>query len=202
MSKIFVFDMGNVIIGEADLYTMYIKSGAECDYNTFYNLFYKSNYSKNVYEGKINDDEFFSIIINKCKINKTIEELKRIYLICKSKVYRDTLNIINALKKEGNKVYLLSNLKEIDYRYLCSQIDIKIFNELFLSYKMGQSKPDKEIFKSVINKLGTNDFYFFDDSIDNVRTAKSEGIKSYQVTGNTIKTCFQKKLEYKIQGVD
>ena len=198
MGRIYVFDMGNVIIGEADTYKMYKMSKAECDYNTFYNLFYKSSFTKNVYEGIISDDEFFTIIKDKCGIKDSVDYLKRLYLCCKAKAYNDTLAIIRRLKEDGNMICLLSNLKKIDYEYLCSEIDIKMFNRQFLSYKMGQSKPDNVIYESVINELGTNRFYFFDDSSENVLSAQSCGIDAYQVTGNSIKECFQKKLNYRL----
>lgn len=85
------------------------------------------------------------------------------------------------------KICLLSNLKEIDYEYLKSVVDMEIFDEKFLSYEMGMIKPDKKIYNEVIKKIGTSNFYFFDDTEENVKEALNLGINAYQVTGESIK---------------
>lgn len=196
MKKIYVFDMGHVIIGEADLKRMYKESGATCDFSEFYNLFYKSGYTKMVYKGIINDNNFFKFIKDETGSCKSVNELKKLYLQCKNSVYKDTLEIIRRLKQDNNVVCLLSNLKEIDYTYLRGTIDINLFDKLFLSYRMGKIKPDEDIYKCVIETLGTNDFYFFDDTNENIETARKLGINAYQVTGNSIKNCFTRILKY------
>lgn len=193
MSNIYVFDMGNVVLKPSNLRMMYDECEIKCDYKTFKTLFYESKEAYDVYSGLIDDNTFFEIIKDKCKINKSIYELKELYLRYKGNIYEDTLNFIYKLKNSKNKICLLSNIKEIDYAYLRSVIDINLFDKTFLSYLIGYAKPDKEIFEYVIKELGTNDFNFFDDSIENVNSAKRLGINAYQTTGENIK-----KLNLKI----
>ena len=90
-------------------------------------------------------------------------------------------------------MYLLSDLKEIDYESLKEKIDINIFDKLFLSYKLGYTKRDKEIFEILINDLNINSdkIYFFDDKESNINLAKDMGINAYLVTGKNIKDKFQ-----------
>lgn len=105
----------------------------------------------------------------------------------KGGIYEDTIKLIKKLKDEGNMVCLLSNLRPVDYKYLSENIDLNLFNQLFLSYILKMSKPNKEIFEHVINVLGTNDFTFIDDSSKNIETAIEAGITNpIQSTGENI----------------
>lgn len=194
MKEIFVFDMGCVILKPAYLKGMYEEANTNCDYKEFKDLFYDSEYSQRVYDGSISDNEFFKIIKDKSKSKESIEELKMLYLKYKGEVYSSTMKIINQLREDGNMICLLSNLKEIDYAYLSSVIDMQLFDKTYLSYLMGMAKPSAKIFQAVINDLGTNQFYFFDDSLKNINMASSLGINAYNVTGENIEDYFEKNL--------
>ena len=194
MNNIYVFDMGRVILKSSNLRGMYEEMNAECDYQTFKNLFYNSEYSNLVYSGKISDNLFFGLIKLETGSKRTIDELKYLYIKYKGNIYEKTLDIIKQLKDTNNMVCLLSNLKVIDYLYLSSLIDMNLFDKVYLSYNMGCAKPSIEIYRKVINDLGTNNFYFFDDSTDNVNSALSLGINAINVTGDNIEQLFSKQL--------
>lgn len=194
MKKIYVFDMGHVILKPTNLKSMYMEACVDCDYQYFKNLFYNSRESIWVYGGFIDDDTFFRILRDKTGSKITVDELKELYLKNKGGVYEDTINIIRKLKKENNIVCLLSNLKVIDYEYLSSVVDMNMFDKVFLSYIMHMVKPENKIYEEVIKELGTNDFYFFDDTPINVQNAKGLGIDAFNVTGDDIKNCFEKRL--------
>lgn len=194
MKNIYVFDMGKVILKSSNLKKLYQEAKPTCDYQTFKNLFYNSEAATAVYSGFISDDVFFKIIREKSQSQKSVDELKKIYLESKGAVYNSTLQIIKYLKENNNLVCLLSNLKEIDYTYLSSVIDMKLFDRIFLSYLMGLAKPDKRIYKAVINELGTNNFHFFDDNEANVENAIALGIKAHVVTGDNIEKSINKIL--------
>lgn len=194
MKKIYIFDMGNVITKPTNLKKVYEQSKAKCSYSDFKKIFYDSKESVEVYKGLITDDEFFKIIIDKTNCICNSNELKSIYLKNKSGVYNETIDIIKYLKKLGNIVCLLSNLKEVDHEYLKQVMDLNLFNLKFLSYKMGMAKPDTDIYQAVIDELGTNNFYFFDDTLANVNEAKKLGIDAYQILGENISDIHIKKL--------
>ena len=92
----------------------------------------------------------------------TLEEFKNIY-VNNNKFFTDTIEIIKKLKNLGYKVYLLSNLKEIDYEKFIKHFDVSIFDEMFLSFKLDMLKPNDDIYQYVINKLNTKpeNIYFF-----------------------------------------
>ena len=80
-------------------------------------------------------------------------------------------------------------MKEIDYEKFIKHFDVSIFDEMFLSFKLGMLKPNDDIYQYVINKLNTKpeNIYFFDDNKENVDGAIRNGINAYQVTGETVK---------------
>ena len=59
------------------------------------------------------------------------------------------------------------------------------------------SKPNEDIFKYVIDVLGTNEFYFFDDTLNNIISARNLGIDAHQTTGDNIEKCL--RLIHKIK---
>lgn len=193
MSKIYVFDMGNVLTKPTNLRKVYEESESKCEYPIFKKLFYDSYEATAVYKGMISDYEFFNSLKEKTGSEKTSDELRKLYIKNKSGVYKDTIDIIKYLKDMRNTVCLLSNLKEVDYEYLSNAVDMSLFDIEFLSYEMGMAKPETDIYEKVIDRLGTSDFYFFDDTLANVEEARRLGIDAYQVDGNTISDIFVKQ---------
>ena len=190
--KIYVFDMGRVITKPARLDKMYSMADMNCELSDFKNYFYNSKEADEVYRGLITDDEFFAYIKAITDSNKSVNRLQELYNLCKGGIYLDTIQVIEELKRTGNIVCLLSNLKKIDYDYLSENIDLNLFDKLFLSYQLGMSKPHEDIFRYVINELGTNQFHFFDDSLENIMVAKKLEINAHQTTGDDIIKCLRK----------
>ena len=66
-------------------------------------------------------------------------------------LYKDTMNLINGLRKDGKKVFLLSNAqrffteKELDETGLTS-----CFDDIFISSDKGVKKPQKEFLEELI----------------------------------------------------
>ena len=59
----------------------------------------------------------------------------------------------------------------------------KIFNNIYLSYKIGMRKPNKEIFNFICNKenLDPSKTLFIDDSIQHIKGAKSIGLNTHHL---------------------
>ena len=195
MSQIYIFDMGKVILKSANMKKMHQEAQVECNLQTFNQLFYGSNKTIEVYKGIIDDIEFFRWIKEQAKSHKTPSELINLYVQSKEGVYTDTIEIIKDLKRKKQRICLLSNLKQVDYDYLKSVVNMSLFERVFLSFQMGMAKPEPEIYQAVIQELGTNQFHFFDDNEKNIIEAKKWGIDAHQVTGDSIKECFQKRLK-------
>ena len=186
--KFFVFDLGGVLSVPMVSKKLYEQIKWKVSYEEFLDKFNNSEESIKVHKGEISTKEFFEYLKRYMDDNITLEEFKNIY-VNNNKFFNDTIEIIKKLKNLGYKVYLLSNLKEIDYEKFIKHFDISIFDELFLSFKLGMLKPNDDIYQYVINKLNTKpeNIYFFDDNKENVEGAIKNGINAYQVTGETVK---------------
>lgn len=186
--KFFVFDLGGVLSVPMVSKKLYEQIKWKVSYEEFLDKFNNSEESIKVHKGEISTKEFFEYLKRYMDDNITLDEFKNIY-VNNNKFFNDTIEIIKKLKNLGYKVYLLSNLKEIDYEKFIKHFDISIFDELFLSFKLGMLKPNDDIYQYVINKLNTKpeNIYFFDDNKENVEGAIKNGINAYQVTGKTVK---------------
>ena len=186
--KYFVFDLGGVLSVPMVSKKLYEQIEWKVSYDKFLDKFNNSAESIKVHKGEISTKEFFEYLKRYMNDNITLEEFKNIY-VNNNEFFNDTIETIKKLKNLGYKVYLLSNLKEIDYEKFIKHFDISIFNELFLSFKLGMLKPNDDIYQYVINKLNTKpeNIYFFDDNKENVDGAIRNGINAYQVTGETVK---------------
>ena len=191
---IYIFDLGGVIIKSQDLKKIYDELKPKVDYDTFIDIWYNDPEVIDAHKGLKDENESFRNVLEKigCKISSINELFNIVYK--ERDYYEDTLNIINTLRNNGKKVYLLSNLRKIDFEYLKKDIDISIFDKTFLSYEMNLIKPQKEIYETVIEDLNINpnNIYFFDDNSTNIDSAIQCGIKGFCVTGDNIKEVFQK----------
>ena len=186
--KYFVFDLGGVLSVPMVSKKLYEQIKWKVSYDEFLDKFNNSEESIKVHKGEISTKEFFEYLKGYMNDNITLEEFKNIY-VNNNEFFKDTIETIKKLKNLGYKVYLLSNLKEIDYEKFIKHFDVSIFDEMFLSFKLDMIKPNDDIYKYVINKLNTKpeNIYFFDDNKDNIDGAIRNGINAYQVTGKTVK---------------
>ena len=193
--KYFVFDLGGVLSVPMVSKKLYEQIEWKVSYDEFLDKFNNSAESIKVHKGEISTKEFFDYLKGYMDDDITLEEFKNIY-VNNNKFFNDTIEIIKKLKKLGYKVYLLSNLKEIDYEKFIKHFDVSIFDEMFLSFKLGMLKPNDDIYQYVIKKLNTKpeNIYFFDDNKENVDGAIRNGINAYQVTGETVKKVVEEIL--------
>lgn len=199
--KVYVFDLGNVIVEPMNVKLLFEKLECEVSYEEFLDFFRKDKSVIAAHAGGISDDEHIKILLEFCRSNKSIDEYKEIFCgPIRNSLYSDTVEIIDMLKKLGEKVCMLSNLRKIDFKWFSTVYDINKFDELFLSFEMKINKPDKKIYQEMIKKLNVapENIYFFDDSKANVEAALECGIKAFCVTGVTIKEVLKNELGFKI----
>lgn len=194
-SNVYIFDLGGVISVPTDIHKIYYDLNAKIDFESFQKIWYDDKDVIAAHMGLMDDKIVFERILEKIKSKLNFEQLEQI-LYAKEQYYQDTLDFIYELKKKNKKIYLLSNLRAIDFKHFSETFDVSIFNSLFLSYKMKMLKPNKEIYEKVIEQCQCNpkDIYFFDDNIKNVNAAIQCGINAYQVTGDNIKKFVNSEL--------
>lgn len=101
---------------------------------------------------------------------------------------------LEQLRKDGYKVFLLSNTNAIHWEAISRNISAlegraveDYFDGVFLSYKMNLCKPDEEIFRRVLAEanLPAEETVFIDDSDANCEAAARVGIEPLLVERNS-----------------
>lgn len=194
--KHFIFDMGGVIVKPMKIEEIYNSFEWTISWEQFLYKFISSKKAILIHRGQITIKDYFNYIKQYIKKEVSYDEFMKSYIKSKQSPYEDTIEIISRLKKLGHKVYILSNLREIDFECYQKKFDTSMFDDTFLSYELNMLKPDKEIYMYALERIksASNGVYFFDDIEENVNAAKALGINSYQVTGETIKNLFNGKI--------
>lgn len=192
--KYFAFDLGGVIVKPMNLETIYKSFRWKISFEEFLQKFTSSEEAIALHKGLMTTEEYFSYLTQFITDNLSFSNFLESYKKSKQGVYENVLSLLKKLKSSGNKVYLLSNIRKLDFDIFKVNYDITLFDELFLSYDLALLKPSKEIYEYVITKLNTSpeNIYFFDDNIRNVEEANACGINAYQVTGENINDIFKK----------
>ena len=193
MEKVFVFDLGNVIVIPMNVKKLYEMLECKISYEEFMNYFKNDKSVDDIHKGLISTEEYIDKMIKFTGSNKTIDEYISIFTgPIRNGLFKDTVEIIDKLKKNNQKICMLSNLRKLDFEWFKTRYDINNFDKLYLSYEMHLVKPNKDIYEEMIKDLKTEveNIYFFDDNQDNVNTAKELGINAYRVTGDSIKNVF------------
>lgn len=115
-----------------------------------------------------------------------------IYLLPNNLTRITTINsqgekIVKKCIKEGHEVYILSNWDKESIDTIsckCSRL-FNLFPEenIYISGRLGIAKPDEEIFRKVIKDDDPKEFYFMDDSEENIQAAKKAGMNVIHYKG-------------------
>lgn len=138
--------------------------------------------------GKISTEEFIDFYVSKfsyLKENQVIEAWN--YILKDFPKYR--LEFIQQLAKEQDyKLILLSNTNDMHIDFIKDNVsfyeDFKnCFDQFYLSQEIHLRKPNRDIFDYVLdnNNLKPEQCFFVDDTKDNTDTAKSLGIKVWNI---------------------
>lgn len=91
----------------------------------------------------------------------------------------DTISYLKELKRQGNAIYLLSNIGEESHAYLQAKYGFfDLVDGMVLSYEERLLKPDVRIYQRLLEKynLQAKECMFFDDKKENIATAKTLGM--------------------------
>ena len=101
--------------------------------------------------------------------------------------YEYTKPLLKKLKKDGYKLYYLSNWSKWHFEKMVDRkvIDfLDLFDGGIVSYQVNMTKPDPAIYKELIKKYDIipSDALFIDDRYENVMAAELLGIKGLVLT--------------------
>lgn len=131
--------------------------------------------------GEIGSGEFVSGLRDRLGLDFEDEEFQRIWVSC----WREDMPGINELLDEAPEDLCLAVLSNTNPMHMDNFLEtrpvLKKFHRLFLSYEMGLSKPEKEIYLRVLDelKVSPGEVVFFDDKPENVEGALSAGMQAH-----------------------
>jgi HAD superfamily hydrolase (TIGR01509 family) len=184
MTKLFVFDLGNVILPFENWQIadkLRARSGSDCSSgDIFHYLFDLADGSINPYEEGLQSSlQFFSDARDRFKLNLEFDEFADIW----NDIFQEdpaVNEVIIHLKAKGFPLFLLSNTNELHFTHIIDRYPIvHLMDEWILSFEVGAKKPKKRIYDAIFEKIDvrSDEVFYVDDMVDNVDMARDMGMK-------------------------
>jgi glucose-1-phosphatase len=154
MTKLFVFDLGNVILpfeNRPIADNLHAKSGSDCTSDDIFRyLFDSDNGFVNPYEEGLSSSlQFFLDVRDRYRLRLEFDEFKEIW----NNIFKENLEVsemILYLKAKGFPIFLLSNTNELHFTHIIDRYPIvHVMDEWILSFEVGAKKPKKRIFDAI-----------------------------------------------------
>lgn len=192
MIKLFVFDLGNVILPfeHRQIVVKLLKKARgkviPSPHEAFSYMFdMKAGFINQYEEGLISSLEFFTIIRDRYGLDMDLEEFKSVW----NPIFwgdPDVNEAVHYLKGKGYPVFLLSNTNELHFAHIIENYPIvHLLDEWILSFEVGAKKPDKRIFDVIFEKMDVDpgEVFYIDDIPEYVDAAKSYGLQGMVFKG-------------------
>ena len=194
MIKNIVFDFGGVIadISRDKAVQAFFKIGLK-DAEIRLDKYHQTGIFQELEEGKLSVDEFRKELSKLCIRELTIEEVQQAWMGFITGIDIRKLDYILELKK-SYRIYILSNTNPYVMSWACSpQFSSQgksladYCEKLYLSYQIGYTKPEPEIFNFMIkdSKITPSETMFVDDGSVNIGIGKKLGFYTFQPQNDT-----------------
>lgn len=208
MGKIVIFDWGGIVENHENN-LQYLKNAKIRVIKKFNNQLsdkeilekWTDKTSQGIYASISNNEEdikdWVNLIQKNMGINVPFKEFKKQYEeeFSSIKYYKDVVEYAHSLKNRC-KIGILSNLLPFDEKRINDHYDLSKFDYVYLSYKIGMRKPDKEVYEYVLNDLNIppKDILFIDDIADNILMAQKYDWNTCQAFGYELD-----KIKYSVE---
>lgn len=192
MTKLFVFDLGNVILPfehrqiARKLYNQSrIRETCQPE-DIFHHIFGKDDGIINDYEkGFVSSERFYGAVRDRYSLAITYEDFKEIWnnIFCDDP---ETGRIIKYLKEKGYPLVLLSNTSELHFSHIIERYPIvHSFDEWILSFEVGAKKPEQRIYDVVFERIpvSPDQTFYIDDMEEYVEAGRRHGMEGHVFTG-------------------
>jgi glucose-1-phosphatase len=186
MIKLFVFDLGNVILpfDHRQIATKLLARSGKKDRVTAETIF---SYLFDLEEGSVNGFEegletsleFFNDVRDCFDLDMEFDEFGEIW----NSIFRgdpEVDAIIRFLKGRGFPLYLLSNTNELHFAHIIERYPIvHLMDEWILSFEVGAKKPKARIYESIFElaDAAPHEVFYVDDVEGYIAQARSMGIR-------------------------
>ena len=204
MIKNIIFDLGNVIINynQKKIISNFTDKEDEIEY-IFDEIFNSPEWTL-MDLGNITNDEAIDVINkrNEFKHQKLTENFLHEWYK-KQEINRDTVEIAKKLKKNGYKLFVLSNMANLTYEYFKNDKFFSLCTGIVISAHEHVKKPDEKVYRLLLERYNLNAeeclFIDDDDSGKNYETANRIGIKGRRIIPNQAEDVRKLLLEFNIK---
>ena len=200
MIKNLIFDLGGVLVSldRERCLGNFAKNLGFGNFGDYLNAYAQKGFFAEFENGNIDAAQFREIVKGYCrKENVQDEEIDSALNSFLTLVEPYKVELLLKLKEKYNMM-LLSNVNPIAWSRCCELfaqaggVDIEdVFEKLYLSYEMKNSKPGEEIYRHLLADSGAepSETLFIDDSAANIETGARMGLKTLLYDVNTNLAC-------------
>lgn len=184
MSKLYIFDLGNVVIKLDKNNIKNVALEYEIDAKEFLNDW--KNYEMPLMDGLVSYEDYIKHLQKVFKVELDFNCFSRHF---KYEVNKEILDYVDNLRREGNIVVIGSNTFAPHYDSLVNSSLFDHFDNIYASHLMNCSKPHSLFFETIMDKenFDNSNTFFVDDLITNVEAAKKLGLIAYCYSFDTKK---------------
>ncbi len=195
MIKNLLFDLGGVIIDieRERCVRSFARLGLH-DAGSYFGDYAQTGIFMQIEDGSIDKEQFHSALRDKLPAGTTDRQIDEAFqsFIVGIPVHR--LEELRSLRRQGYRIYLLSNTNPIMWDGIIASEFRKegleredYFDGMVTSFEAKSAKPDPAIFRTLIRETGIipEETVFFDDSETNTRAAEALGFRTVHVLPGT-----------------
>ena len=204
MIRNIIFDLGNVIINynQEQIINNFTKKEEEIKY--IYDEIFHAPEWELMDLGNITNDQAIEVINkrNEFKYQKLTDNFLHEWYK-EQEINRDIVEIAKKLKRNGYKLFVLSNMANLTYEYFKKDEFFLLCTGIIISAHEHLIKPDEKVFRLLLDryKLNAEECLFIDDdpSEENYKTANKMEIKGRRIIPNSAEDVRKLLLEFNIE---
>lgn len=204
MIRNIIFDLGNVIINYNQKQIINSFTQKEDEIKYIYDEIFHAPEWHLMDLGYMTNEEAIEVINkrNECKYEKLTKDFLHEWYK-KQTINREIVEIAKKLKKNGYKLFVLSNMANLTYEYFKNNEFFSLCSGIIISAHEHIKKPDEKVYKLLLDRyhLNAEECLFIDDdpSEENYKTANKMGIKGRKIIPNQAEDVKKLLLEYEIE---
>lgn len=138
--------------------------------------------------GTMTDEEYLALVLS--RVPERLREVTRWLFLHWHEMpqpFPEMERLVRMLKRNGYKIYLLSNMSSRFYRFYRRIPAMKYFDGMIVSSDVRQMKPEPEIYETLFTRfcLNPKECFFIDDRPENVEAGETYGMNGFCYRQNT-----------------
>jgi putative hydrolase of the HAD superfamily len=180
-----IFDLGGVFIKLTGVEKMMEWTKGRYTVDELWAVWFQSYAVKGFETGTMDAESFAIGIINEYGLSVSVDEFLCHFSSWASEMFPGSRRLLSGLRDKYTLVSL-SNTNTMHWDLLCDRYQLdQYFHHNFPSHEIGRIKPEAATFDYVLSQIPSpaHRVIFFDDTPQNIKSARSVGIHAVQVLG-------------------